>query len=68
MESGKGRLVLNMDDMEGEVEEEWRVKEIFKGTSLEQLPLRAIKLLKSDGWTGKFEDFSIFFIKLGKDP
>ena len=45
-----GNLLLNPDDYK-EVEEEWRIHETFKGTSLEgRLPLRAIQLLKQDGW------------------
>ena len=43
----QGRLELNPADDYKEVEDEWRIKETFKGTALEgRLPLRAIQLLK----------------------
>jgi len=47
----RGKLELNPDDEAREVEDEWRIKETFRGTSLEgRLPLRAIQLLNHDGW------------------
>ena len=51
LETPHGQLVLNLEDMENEIDEEWRIKNVFRGTSLEQLPLRATQLLKRDGWT-----------------
>merc|ERR1711892_85859 len=47
----RGKLELNPDDEAREVEDERRIKETFRGTSLEgRLPLRAIQLLNHDGW------------------
>ena len=47
----RGKLELNPDDETREIEDEWRIRETFKGTSLEgRLPLRAIQLLNHDGW------------------